>query len=354
MQAKQMVLTQFGEDLVLQQGLLRLEQTGEVLVKIVEAGVCHFDVQSWQGRDRQTLLPVVPGHEAIGMVVDVRGEKRDAEGQALAQGDLIVWSRDVACAECHFCRVLHEPEHCPWKVRYGTTRNGSYADYQVLDAKTEVLKVDGGLGLETMTLVTCAGAIVGYAVEWRPPRPDETVLIVGSGSLGLCAVAFAKALGVQVIMVVGSMERRLQACQQLGATQVWHRMSFSREERLRAIRELTEGRGADWVMEAGGTEEALHEALNAARPGAVCFTTGFGAPEVACSLHPAVDLIQKGITLRGVGQSRMTHLVRARELVRDNPEAFQGLVTHRFKMDQATDALRATSQPDMVKAVLVP
>lgn len=354
MYAKQMVMTQFGEDLVPQQGAVRFEQPGEVLVKIVEAGVCHFDVHSWQGKDQSTLLPVVPGHEAIGLVMDVKGEKKDAEGDVLAQGDLIVWQRDVACGECHFCRILHQPEHCPWALRYGATRNGSYADFQVLDAKTEVLKVDGGSDLEMMTLITCAGAMVGYAVEWRPPKPDETVLVVGSGSLGMLAVAFAKSLGVKMIMVVGSTERRLQACQQLGATHVMNRMFLSLEERLRLVRDCTEGRGADWVLEAGGTGEALREAMDAARAGGVCFTAGLGSADAVFTLNPSIDLVQKGLTLKGLWQGRMSHMTRARQVIRESAETFQGLVTHRFKMDRATEALRAMSQPDVVKAVLIP
>lgn len=354
MHTKQMVLTQFREDLTLQEAPVKLSQPGEVLVNIVEVGVCQCDIQAWQGLDQHALLPMVPGHEGLGRVMDVRGDKSDIQGHPIRQGDLVVWNRDVSCGKCHFCTVLREPEHCPWRVQYGSSRNGSFTEYQVLDANTDILKIEGDWSVELMSLAVCAGGTVARVMELRPPTPQETVLIIGSGSVGVFAAAFAKSLGVQTIIVVGSTERRLQACRQAGATHVLNRTLLSYDERARIIREWTETRGADWVLEAGGTVEALREAMDAVRPGGTCFTAGFGAVSGTFALDPSVDLIQKGLTLRGVWQGRMQHVIRACQLVRDHAEAFQGLVTHRFHMDRATEALRAAGQMDAVKAVLVP
>ena len=117
MEAQAVVLEKFNAPLVLRTFPLPKLGEGEVLVKIEAAGVCGSDVHQWEGRDPRIRLPMILGHEGVGEITEIRGEKKDVYGDALRAGDKVLWNRGVSCNRCYYCVVKREPSLCPDRAK---------------------------------------------------------------------------------------------------------------------------------------------------------------------------------------------------------------------------------------------
>jgi threonine dehydrogenase-like Zn-dependent dehydrogenase len=362
MQAVAAILERFDAPLALREIEIPPLAEGQVLVEIAAAGVCGSDVHMWRGQDPRTPLPIILGHEGVGRVVETRGARRDIYGQEVGPGDLITWERGVTCGVCHACAVLGEPSLCSRRWVYGIYRsaqeppylNGCYATHIVLDARTHLIPLRQGDDPARFVAACCSGATAAHAFDLTPVRIGDTVVILGPGPLGAFAAALARANGAERIIVIGGTPERLQLCAHLGATHTLDRRASSAPERRAAILDLTQGRGADLVVEASGSVAAAHEGLDLVRHGGSLALVGFGTPVGAMSLAPFEQLVRKNVRVQGVWVSDVRHTLQAISLVRQHPEAFARLVTHRFPLEEATAALEAVEERGAAKVVLEP
>ena len=129
MKVKAVVLKEFNQPLVIEEGELASLKDGEILVRITASGVCGSDVHMWKGKDPRTPLPLILGHEGVGVVEEVKGEKKDIFADKIKPGDFVIWDRGVTCGNCYFCVVKKEPSLCPKRQVYGIIRDGSYATH---------------------------------------------------------------------------------------------------------------------------------------------------------------------------------------------------------------------------------
>ena len=119
MEAKVAVLEKFNEPLAIETFPLPELREGEILVKVEAAGVCGSDVHMWEGKDPRIRLPMILGHEGVGEIVEMKGEKKDVYGLPLRVGDKVLWNRSITCGHCYFCKVKMEPSLCPDRWVYG-------------------------------------------------------------------------------------------------------------------------------------------------------------------------------------------------------------------------------------------
>ncbi len=140
---------------------------------------------------------------------------------------------------------------------------------------------------------------------------------------------------------------------QLGATKILDRAATTPEERREEILSLTCGRGADWVYECAGVNAAVSEALTLARRGADVLTSGIAVPTGEIPVDWFRTVMLKNLRIQGVWLSDTPHLRMSLSLVRRNPEAYARLITNRYPLEEATEALRAVQRGETVKAVLV-
>ncbi len=338
-----------------------LEQ-GQVLVQVAAAGVCGSDVHMWRGLDPRTPLPIILGHEGVGHVVETRGTRLDIHGQPVAPGDLITWERGVTCGACHACAVLGEPSLCNRRWAYGIHRssqepphlNGCYASHIILDARTHLIALEPDDDPAHFVAACCSGATAAHALDLTPVTLGDTVVILGPGPLGAFAAALARAAAAEHVVVIGGTSERLELCAQLGATLTLNRHANGKDERRQIVLDLTHGHGADLVVEASGSVAAGREGLDLVRQGGSLSLVGFGTPVGSMSLEPFEQLVRKNVRVQGVWVSDVRHTLRAISLVRQNPEAFAQLVTHRFPLSQATAALEAVEERGAAKVVLEP
>ena len=357
-----MVLEAFNQPLVMRDFEIPPLQDGEVLIRLEAAGVCGSDVHMLRGEDPRTPLPIILGHEGVGRVLEVKGEKRTVEGELLKSGDLILWNRGVSCHRCFHCAVLNEPSLCKNRKVYGINRsskvapyvNGCYSQEMLLTADTDIFKVTGEVDPAILVSASCSGATVAHAFDLHRPDFGDTVLIQGPGPLGVYAVAFAKQMGAQEIIVIGGSENRLQTCREFGATLTLNRRELSLEDRKQAIMDKTRGRGVDFAIEAVGDPSAVHEGIKLVRSGGAYVSIGFSQPPGNCQIDFFQEVVSKNLKIQGVWVSGTRHTWQAMKLVLERPELFARMITHRFSLEQANEALAAMAQRDALKAVLVP
>ena len=362
MKTRAMVLEAFNQPLVMRDFEIPTLQDGEVLIRLEAAGVCGSDVHMLRGEDPRTPLPIILGHEGVGRVLEVKGEKRTVEGELLKSGDLILWNRGVSCHRCFHCAVLNEPALCKNRKVYGINRsskvapyvNGCYSQEMLLTADTDIFKVTAEVDPAILVSASCSGATVAHAFDLHRPDFGDTVLIQGPGPLGVYAVAFAKQMGAQEIIVIGGSENRLQTCREFGATLTLNRRELSLEDRKQAIMDKTRGRGVDFAIEAVGDPSAVHEGIKLVRSGGAYVSIGFSQPPGNCQIDFFQEVVSKNLKIQGVWVSGTRHTWQAMKLVLERPELFARMITHRFSLEQANEALAAMAQRDALKAVLVP
>ena len=357
-----MVLEAFNQPLVMRDFEIPPLQDGEVLIRLEAAGVCGSDVHMLRGEDPRTPLPIILGHEGVGRVLEVKGEKRTVEGELLKSGDLILWNRGVSCHRCFHCAVLNEPSLCKNRKVYGINRsskvapyvNGCYSQEMLLTADTDIFKVTAEVDPAILVSASCSGATVAHAFDLHRPDFGDTVLIQGPGPLGVYAVAFAKQLGAQEIIVIGGSENRLQTCREFGATLTLNRRELSLEDRKQAIMDKTRGRGVDFAIEAVGDPSAVHEGIKLVRSGGAYVSIGFSQPPGNCQIDFFQEVVSKNLKIQGVWVSGTRHTWQAMKLVLERPELFARMITHRFSLEQANEALAAMAQREALKAVMAP
>jgi threonine dehydrogenase-like Zn-dependent dehydrogenase len=362
MESKAMVLEKFNHPLPMRAFPIPDLKEGEVLVKIEAAGVCGSDVHMWEGRDPRIRLPMILGHEGVGEIADVNGEKRDVHGRPLKRGDKVLWNRGVTCGHCYFCRVKMEPSLCPHRWVYGIHTScagppyltGNYSEYLLLAREVDLFKIETDVDLQVFVPASCSGATAAHAFDLSRMESGDSVLVQGIGPLGIFSVAFARSFGASEIIVIGGTEERLKTCQAFGATTVLNRHRLSMEERKEAVMEITHGRGVDVAFEMAGEPDALKECISLARTGGSCITAGFGEPHGTIELDCFHDIGRKNLRLQGVWVSEVRHTHMALQLIMRRPQDFRKLITHTFPLDQANEALHAMKSKEAVKAVLLP
>lgn len=259
-------------------------RSGEVLVKVAAAGVCHSDWHLMTGAT-QHPTPVVPGHEGAGLV-----EAVGPEVTRVKPGDHVILNWAPNCGACFYC--LHDrPSLCSAYVDSiwagtmldGTTRlskNGAavyhfsslacFADYVVVPQECCV-PLDPAVPLTIGALIGCAVTTgVGAALNTARVRPGSAVAVFGVGGVGLSIVMGAQLAGAHRIIAVDRAEAKSEMALEFGATDALVAGPDTNE----TIRKLTGGRGADYVFEAIGIPALQEQCLDAVRPGGMLVLVG--------------------------------------------------------------------------------
>ncbi|MEV0155816.1 zinc-dependent alcohol dehydrogenase family protein [Micromonospora sp. NPDC050686] len=280
---------------------------GEVLLQVAAAGLCHSDLSVIDG-SRPRPLPMVLGHEAAGVVVDVGAHVR-----GLRPGDHVVCAFVPACGGCVPCQsgrpALCEPGAAanaagtlvsgrrPFR-RAGTHLHqhlgvSAFSEYTVVAADS-LVAVDRSLPLEHAALFGCALLTgVGAVVNTAGARPGTSAVVFGLGGVGLAAVMGARAAGCHPVVAVDPVAAKHPLARQVGATHVLD----AGPDTVAAIRDLTDG-GADTAVEAVGNAAVLAQAYAATRRGGTTVAVGLPHPEQTLTI-PAVSLVAEERALVG-------------------------------------------------------
>ena len=238
------------------------------LVRIEACGICGSDYEQFAGVLR-TPMPVVPGHEPLGIVAAI-GD-RAALRWGVDVGDRVAVETMIACHHCgpclggsyHLCDQRRIYSYIPLGDAPGLW--GSYAQYMYLDPNAVIHKVDSELPAEIAVMFNPLGAGFRWAVEMPKTGPGDTVVILGPGQRGLASVLACREAGAEKIIVTGleADARKLELAREFGADAT---IDVQNEDTRTRIRELTDGRGADVVVDVSSyAVEPVAEAIDYVR-----------------------------------------------------------------------------------------
>jgi L-iditol 2-dehydrogenase len=335
---------------------------GAVLLRTIASEVCGTDVHLFHGRLEGVPYPLIPGHISIGRVEETISDLRDAEGNTVRTGDTVVFYDVIrACGVCYACTVAATPTRCPHRRVYGITLPGDkpyggWATHIYLEPGTKLLKLDEGISVEDYMGGGC-GLHTGYrAVERADIEIGSSVLVLGSGPVGLAATAFARLAGAGKVLVTGAPESRLAAAEEMEADATMDISGSQAKDRVAWSREQTQGRGPDVVIEAAGRPEAAVEALEIVRDGGTVVVAGQYTDAGDAVFNPHHHLNRKQLDVRGCFGFEFRHFYRATRSLSTIAKRFpwRRLITREYPLQDAAQALEDVARLRVVKALIRP
>lgn len=316
----------------------------EVLIKILLASICGTDlhITQWDEWSASRIQPpLVYGHEFCG-VVEAVGERVTH----IQPGDYVSAEMHIPCDTCYQCQTGRR--HICEQVKIaGIDLNGCYAGYIVLP-KNQVVQLPDTLPPEHGACLDSLGNAV-HAVS-KGEVSGKSVLITGCGPVGLFSVAVAKALGATRIYASDISEYRLNLAQKAGCTQT---LNAGAVDVPQAIRELTQNRGVDVVLEMSGNPQAIQNGFDAlARGGTMVL---LGIPKSTVELDITNHIIFKEARVLGVnGREIFQTWYLMLDLLTTGQLRIDDIITHRFPLDAFGDAIALVASGQSGKVLLEP
>lgn len=357
---KRAVLVEGGAPLKIEEFALPRPEKGGVLLRVEMGGVCGTDVHLWHG-DVPLPFPVVLGHEGVGVIEELgEGVTTDYAGAPVAHGDRVIWVPLKSCGRCWWCTIGGDSTLCEQLVMFVPTSQptwGSYADYAWLPDGMAFYRVPEDTPSEAVIAFGCAMPTMLQAFERLGGiEPGQNVVVQGSGPVGLAATLLAHISGAGKVVVVGAPAQRLAMATEFGASATVNIDDVrSPEERAAHIRELTEGRGADVVIEAAGALAAFSEGIDLVATAGRYLIVGLWSGRDTVELDPRV-INNRKLTIVGSAFAQPRHYYRALHLAREQHRRLPlaSAVTHRYPVEESQSALEAVANLETIKAVIAP
>jgi L-iditol 2-dehydrogenase len=323
--------------------------SGEVLVRVHTCGICGTDLKKIATGSHSA--PRIFGHETAGVIAAV-GDR--VNGWRV--GDRVMAFHHIPCGDCYYCR--HKVfAQCEVYKRVGCTAGfepagGGFAEYvRVMDwiVARGLVPIPDGITFEEASFIepvnTCMKGIASLQLQ-----PGETVLVIGQGPIGILLGILAKRCGVRVV-TIDLYEQRLTISNTFGLTET---VNASRTDTVQRTRELTEGRGVDVVILAAPGNNLIRTAIEAARPGGRVMLFAQTVRSEA-TIDPAAICVDEK-SLIGSYSASVDLQAESVRFVFSREADLARLITHRFPLQRAVEALElaAHPQPDSLKVVIQP
>lgn len=317
----------------------RITAGDHVIIKVKYAGICGSDMAIYKGSNPFVVYPRVFGHEFTGEVVE-----KGADVRNIAIGDHVVGEPIQYCGKCYACRNGH-PNVCEELQVYGVHLDGGCQAYIRMPA-ANVHKISSQVPWECAVLAE--PITIGFQSTWRGDvRKDDTVLVMGAGTAGLCVMMAAKHRGAKVIST-DLFDEKLEYATKLGADSV---INVKKSNMKKEVMRITKGKGANVVLDAVGTKESLENAIELASTAGRVVELGFGA-ETCSDLHH-VMIFKKELSVMGT-RLQAHKFPEAVEYLEKNWEKLHGFVTKIYPVEEVKDAFRyVTENGKDVRKVLV-
>jgi len=356
---KAAVCYEFDKPLVIEDLDIDPPQKGEVKVHVATTAICHSDIHLMKG-EFQVKLPFVPGHESAGYVEDV------GEGvTSVKSGDPVVVSLLASCGDCLFCNT-GRPHICEAKPialesrlhgKQGQSigqgaRVGGFAEYVVVN-ESQTVAVPKDLPIDKAALLAC-GVITGFGAVVNRARvePLSSVVVIGTGGVGLNSVQGAAFSGAYPVIAVDVLENKLKSALNFGAT---HTVNASDKNAIDTVKKLTGGRGSDYVFVTVGSTVAIEQGLAMSGPRGMTVIVGIPPTTEKMSLSSfsfvggerVLTGSFMGTTRLNVDVPRLVELYQAGRLKLDE------LITAQYPLDQINEAVKAVERGEALRNLIV-
>ena len=354
-------------------------EPGAVVMRVRFSGICGTDKHTFRGENKQyagtpnerdLTYPLICGHENVGIVAALGGEVLDSEGLPLREGDRIVPGANVPCGHCHFCRNGFPYYMCANMEDYGNSLHcgraphlfGGWSEYMYLLPGTPIFRVPDELpdhvAVLTEIMAVTHGMEAGLALlgHFGGARYGGSVAVLGVGPLGLCHVIKARLLGSGKMLATDRFASRLDVAGAFGAELLLDASITDAAERVAHAKEWTAGLGPDIVLDCSGHPDTFVEALKMVRVGGVVVESGAFVDLGPVSINPNADICTKNVSVIGIGGETATAYLPSMRLMAANLDRlpFDRIVTHRFPIDRAQEAVELAQTEAAMKVVISP
>jgi S-(hydroxymethyl)glutathione dehydrogenase/alcohol dehydrogenase len=365
MRSKAVVLHQFNQPLMVEEIEVDLPKRNEVMVRVVNAGVCRSEVPAIQGK-RSIPLPIVLGHEGAGVV-----ERIGEDVKAVKPGDHVILVWRVPCGRCNSC-AIGRPALCEEAAKAsasgsmpdGTLRFSKdgkpvyhfltascFQEYTVVHEKA-VIPIPKDFPLHCAAIMGCGLMTgVGAVINTAQVRAGSTVAVFGAGGVGLSAILGARLVNARKIIAVDIKDSKLDTALSLGATDA---VNSAKVDPVKAIRDLTGGRGVEYAFEVIGLGKVFEQAFEATGRSGTTTMVGSPPPEETFTLSARLLYSQeRTVKASYYGSARfyadipwLVSLYQAGRLPIDK------LISRHYPLDQYNEALRALEAGEVARSVL--
>ena len=317
----------------------------EVLLRVGGASVCGSDIHQYHNKQSWPVrVPVILGHEFCGTVARVGGSVREFK-----EGDRVVSETAASiCGNCIYCRT-GEYNLCPERKGFGYGIDGAMAEFVRVSARC-LHHIPDELPFERAALTEpCCVGYNAVAVKSHI-RPGDTVVVLGPGPIGLLCAEMARLAGAGNLIVSGMTRdvSRLESARALGVT---YAIDGEETDLVDFIRGLSDGLGAELVVDATGATAALEQALKIVRPGGQITKVGWGPQPLNCSLDP---LVQKAVTLQGSFSHTFRNWEKVVGMLAANQINLEPIISRVAGLDDWRECFDGMHSGEYVKAVLQP
>lgn len=348
---------------------------GDMLVKVEIAGICgtdlHFLNRSKFFPEIEQAYPFFLGHEWVGRIAKMGSSfpREDVRKNPIEIGDrVVIYPVTWACGKCYYCRVMNQPNLCqrPPYPRSLPQIGDAFSEYQYIPEGSTVYKIPSGMPLEVSVLVEPVAAalralerafIPGIPDRFQGMGPGKTVVVQGTGPIGIILVALSKLCGAFKTIAIGAPWFRLNMCKEFGADYVINIDEVnSQSERVKMVKKLTPAEiGADVVIEAAGTPAAFAEGIELVRRGGTLVEMGHYVDQGAIPINPHL-VCWKDIHIFGswgYGPGEFDSALRVLESYHKKI-GIKRIVTHKFLLANIREALEQAKTEECGKVVVIP
>jgi S-(hydroxymethyl)glutathione dehydrogenase/alcohol dehydrogenase len=362
------VLYEAGTPMAIEDVSLEGPRDDEVLVRIGATGACHSDYHvmdgSWHGPGYP--LPMILGHEAAGTV-----EKVGADVRSVKPSDRVILSFTPNCGRCRMCTV-GQPHLCngmtspPGTFPDGTRRHrkgdleincfgrgmSSFAEYSVVH-QSAAIKINPELPMGAAALIGCAVMTgVGAVLNTARVTPGSTVAVFATGGVGLSVVQGAVLANASKIIAIDVLDNKLDYAQTVGAT---HAINATKQDAVKAIREITDGQGVDYAFDAIGDSKVSRSCYDAVRRGGTAVIVGMAPTGSEISIPGTIAGEEKIVKGCFYGSTRpAVDFPRLADFYLRGVLKLDQMITSTYRLEKINEAFDALGRGENARGVITP
>ncbi len=317
----------------------------EVLVKVSYCGICGTDQDLFSSKcsfaeDGLVTYPVRLGHEWSGII-----EETGKSVLRFKKGDKVVGENAVACGICNACKN-GDFEHCEHMLNVGTIDpvfDGAFCEYYAFPER-HLHKIPEGMSLKEACLAE-PFSVAYCGIKRMNITEKSTVAVIGTGCIGMAAVVLARCLGAEKIFVIGKNPKKLETAQKLGATS----LNILKCDVVDKIHMLTEGKGADFVLECSGAKGTYSQAMDIAAFRATVALIGFySSKEDDVNVDTVVS---KALNIFGV-MGEPDIMSGALSILENHQPDILPIITNELSFDDCLNGFTRENYPNEIKIVV--
>jgi S-(hydroxymethyl)glutathione dehydrogenase/alcohol dehydrogenase len=356
---KAAVCYEFGKPLVVEDIKIDHPSGREVKVKLAATAICGSDIHFLREDAPGKKTPAVAGHESSGYIEEI-----GPEVTSLKPGDPVVISLISSCGHCLYC-ATGVPHLCETALPRGNhlrngkgevmdvfVRTGTLAEYAIVD-QSQTVKIAADIPMDRAALLGC-GVITGFgaAVNRAQVKALSSVVVVGTGGVGLNAIQGSAFSGAYPLIAVDVVDSKLKAALAFGAT---HIINSAKEDPLEAVKKLTSGRGAEYVFITVGSVAAIRQGFTMSGRRGMTVIVGIPSRKDSPALSPFEFIgTERVLTGCNMGSTNMrVHIPLLIELYRAGKLKLDELITGRYPLERVNEAIESVERGEALRNVIV-